>query len=186
MRDRINAANRGAALERHARKCTICRHPEREDIEDEFLHWHFPNAIAVSFQLGDERVVYRHARATGLMARRRDNCQAALDRIVEHADALRSVKADSIIRAIRAYSCLTESGRWIERPTQVVFSVVRPAAHTMAASKVPMEALPAPAREIARRLGPKRVLPASKSSKSAAANRKSGSKAEILIGGAAD
>jgi hypothetical protein len=182
----MNAAKRGAALERHARKCTICCHPEREDIEDEFLHWHFPNAIAVSFDLGDERVVYRHARATGLMAQRRDNCQAALDRIVEHADALRRVKADSIIRAIRAYSCLTESGRWIESPTQVVFSVVRPAAHTIAASKVPIAALPAAAREIARRPGPKRLRRTNKSSNGAAANRKSGSKPEILIGGAAD
>jgi hypothetical protein len=186
MTNRMNAAKRGAALERHARKCTICCHPEREDIEDEFLHWHFPNAIAVSFDLGDERVVYRHARATGLMAQRRDNCQAALDRIVEHADALRRVKADSIIRAIRAYSCLTESGRWVESPTQVVFSVVRPAAHTIAASKVPIAALPAAAREIARRPGPKRLRRANKSSKGTAANRKSGSKPEILIGGAAD
>jgi hypothetical protein len=120
------------------------------------------------------------------MALRRDNCHAALDRIVMHADTLRRVKADSIIRAIRAYSCLTESGRWIERPTQVVFSVVRPAAHTIAASKFPIEALPARAREIARCPGPKRLRRANKSSKRAAANRKSGSKPEILIGGASD
>jgi hypothetical protein len=186
MKNRYDAPQRGAALERHARKCTICHHPERDEIEREFLHWHFPNAIAVDFKLGDERVVYRHARATGLMARRRDNCQAALDRIVEHAGVLRRVKADSIIRAIRAYSCLAESGRWIERPTQVVFSVVRPASHTMAASKVPIEALPAAVREIARRPGPKRLRRANKSSKSDAASRKSGSKPEILIGGAAD
>lgn len=186
MTNRNNAAKRGEALERHQRKCTICQHPEREDIEDEFLHWHFPNAIAVSYGLGDERVVYRHARAAGLMAQRRDNCQAALDRIVEHADALRRVKADSIIRAIRAYSCLTESGRWIESPTQVVFSVVRPAAHTIAASKVPFEALPAPARAIARPRVPKRLIRDTRSSKTAASDRKSSKKPQILIGGAAD
>jgi hypothetical protein len=183
----MNAAKRGAALERHARKCTICRHPEREDIEEEFLHWHFPNAIAVDFKLGDERVVYRHARATGLMALRRDNCHSALDRIVMHADTLRRVKADSIIRAIRAYSCLSESGRWIERPTQVVFSVVKPAGHTIAASKIPFEALPDPAREVLRLQSGKPLrCAARKSSKIAARRLKSGSKSRILIGGAAD
>jgi len=31
-----------AALERHSRRCIICHHPEREAIEEEFLHWRAP------------------------------------------------------------------------------------------------------------------------------------------------
>jgi hypothetical protein len=33
-----------AALERHSRKCIICHHPEREAIEEEFLHWRAPGS----------------------------------------------------------------------------------------------------------------------------------------------
>ena len=29
-----------SALERHARKCLVCRHRDREEIESDFLHWH--------------------------------------------------------------------------------------------------------------------------------------------------
>src|SRR6185437_11287273 len=36
-------------LARHRRKCSICCHPERETIEDLFIHWHSPNTIANYF-----------------------------------------------------------------------------------------------------------------------------------------
>src|ERR1700693_3644652 len=97
---------------RHARKCTICNHPEREAIEEEFLHWHHPDGIAAAYELGSERAVYRHAHAVGIYEQRRVNLCAALDHIVENAENA-SVTADSVIRAIRAYSCLTPAGQWI-------------------------------------------------------------------------
>jgi hypothetical protein len=31
---------------RHERKCSICRHPDRDAIEEAFLHWQSPNEIA--------------------------------------------------------------------------------------------------------------------------------------------
>jgi hypothetical protein len=110
---------------RHARKCTICNHPEREAIEEEFLHWHPPNGIADRYGLAGDRIVYRHAHAVGIYEQRRGKLHSALDLIVESA-ATAKVTADSVIRAIRAYSCLTPSGQWIEPPAHVIFSVARP------------------------------------------------------------
>jgi hypothetical protein len=48
-----------AALERHSRKCIICHHPEREAIEEEFLHWRAPWKLAEDYNLADYRTLYR-------------------------------------------------------------------------------------------------------------------------------
>src|SRR4029077_7726781 len=36
---------------RHARKCSVCHHPERDTIDDDFIHWMKPHAIAREFDL---------------------------------------------------------------------------------------------------------------------------------------
>jgi hypothetical protein len=120
----VAEAEESGALSRHQRKCLICRHPDREDIEDDFLHWGNVWKLAQYYKIDDYRSIYRHARATGLLERRRANFRSALDQIIENA-ADAKVTGDTIIRAIRAYSCLDKEGRWAEPPTQVVFTVVR-------------------------------------------------------------
>jgi hypothetical protein len=112
------------ALARHARKCTICRHPDREDIEQEFLHWSTSWYIQEEYGVKDARSIYCHARATGLIRRRRENLLSALDNIVVHSGDI-TPSADAVLRAIRAYSCLDECGRWTDPPSRVVFSASR-------------------------------------------------------------
>jgi hypothetical protein len=34
-------------LSRHQRKCCVCRHAERDAIEEAFIHWQSPNEIAI-------------------------------------------------------------------------------------------------------------------------------------------
>jgi hypothetical protein len=109
-----------SALERHQRKCVICSHPDREEIEEAFLDWNGPRGIAYDFSI-DVRGIFRHAHATGLYEIRQQNLRAALDRVLEHADEAR-VSADSIVRAVRAYTCLTTDNHWVEPPTNVIFS----------------------------------------------------------------
>jgi len=41
------------APERHSRKCSVCNHPEREAIEEDFIHWHSPINIARDFNTAD-------------------------------------------------------------------------------------------------------------------------------------
>src|SRR5208282_53271 len=57
-------------LARHARKCVICSHRDREDIEDDFIDWRRPDEIARNYQIS-QASIYRHARATGLFPRRK-------------------------------------------------------------------------------------------------------------------
>src|SRR5579864_326503 len=108
-------------LERHSRRCIICHHPEREDIEEEFVHWRSPTRLAHDYKLGDYRTIYRHARAAGLLLQRRERLHSALDAFVESVDDV-TFTGDTILRAMRAYSCIDSHGRWTEIPTQVQFS----------------------------------------------------------------
>jgi hypothetical protein len=108
-------------LERHSRRCIICHHPEREAIEEEFLHWRAPWKLSQDYNLADYRTVYRHARAAGLLHQRRENLHSALDAFVESVDDIKPTP-DSVLRAMRAYSCIDSHGRWTEIPTQVQFS----------------------------------------------------------------
>src|SRR5437879_10968010 len=69
---------------RHEAQCTVCKHPHRGEIEQDFLHWKSPDKIAEAFGLSRD-AIYRHARAMDLVEPRRRNVRAALERIIEHA-----------------------------------------------------------------------------------------------------
>jgi hypothetical protein len=104
----------------HESRCSICNHPERDAIEEEFLHWYAPSLTASHFNVG-WRALYRHAHATGLYAARERNLRSALGHIVENACHI-TPTVDGVLRAIRAYSCLNRDGQWTEPPAHVVVS----------------------------------------------------------------
>jgi len=106
-------AHRRAGLNHHRSHCTICRHPERDAIEQSFLHWERPTVIARDFQLADRRVVNRHAHALDLFQLRSSRSRRSLEFIMEQAETVKAT-ADSVIRAVKAHACLGEDGRWTE------------------------------------------------------------------------
>ncbi|HEX4002234.1 MAG TPA: hypothetical protein VHX36_06265 [Candidatus Acidoferrales bacterium] len=111
-------------LERHERKCVVCHHPEREAIEEFFVRWQQPHRMAQEYGL-PVRSLYRHAHATGLFAARRRNLRSVLEYILEDA-SVTPATADCIVRAVRAYTCLTDDNRWIEPATHVIVSPASP------------------------------------------------------------
>lgn len=73
-----------SALERHSRKCAICTHPDRQAIDEAFLHlprrvWADDSAqrnivdIVKDYNLPSPSPLYRHAHATGLWQARNSN-----------------------------------------------------------------------------------------------------------------
>jgi len=116
-----------ASLQRHARKCHICHHPQRAEIEDDFLNWHGPDEIVSDYKLPHYSVIYRHANALGLRARRNENIRTVLDILVEQAETVR-VTGNTILRAMRAYSCLQDDGTWVELPKRIIYQTDRKAA----------------------------------------------------------
>jgi len=112
---------RVASLALHQRKCIICHHPDREEIEEMFLHWFSPATIYRRFLLRDRYSIYRHAHATGLYQRRRRNLRCALENIIERSDEC-PISSNGIVRAIKAYASLTDAGEWIEPPSRVIYT----------------------------------------------------------------
>lgn len=101
------------SLSRHARKCSVCRRADRQDIENAFLRWRDPRSIVNEFRLAHHSPIYRHAHATGLAAQRKANLYTALEYIIEKAESIKPT-ASAVISAIRI--CAQLDGLWTEPP----------------------------------------------------------------------
>lgn len=115
-RNAVSLPARRPRLSMHAAKCSICRHPQRAEIESDFLDWVGAWTIVREYGLGSHTAVYRHAHAFGLFARRDRCARIALGRLIEQVDDVKPTAA-SIVSAIRLLAKLTsqnESGDEIE------------------------------------------------------------------------
>jgi hypothetical protein len=113
------------STERHSRKCSICRHPERQSIDEAFLHWRSPETIMHCFGIVSETTIYDHA--FNFFARRNRNLQSALGNIIENIDT-RHFTGSEMLDAVRALAHLNDDGRWVH-PTsksEVIYSMQRP------------------------------------------------------------
>ena len=108
-------------LTQHKRRCTICNHPDRLSIEDDFLHWRSPTEITIEYNISDRSSIYRHARAFGLAARRKRNLRYSLEYILERSEECQ-ITGESVIRAAKLYAQITDEGEWNEPPKRVVVS----------------------------------------------------------------
>ena len=99
---------------RHAAECRICSHPQREQIERDFVNWRSPALIAKQYGLRNRSSVYRHAHATGLFPKRQRNIRAALEKIIERAGEV-EVTAAAVVAAVQAYTKINASGQWVDR-----------------------------------------------------------------------
>jgi hypothetical protein len=107
------ALSRRPSLAMHAGQCTICRHPQRADLEREFLDWRSPRDIAREYGLGSHTTVYRHAHALGLFDRRHRTLRFALGRLIEQVGDVKPTAA-SIVSAIRLLAKLNTRQKWTE------------------------------------------------------------------------
>ena len=117
------------ALDRHRRKCKICRHPDRIDIERDFLRWRSLREIASSFGIADPTSIWRHACATGLRYQRQRRIAYALHPILEQAeDTFLKPTPSAIISAVRTYSQINDEGRRLRsKPVTKIYYVNEPA-----------------------------------------------------------
>jgi hypothetical protein len=113
-------------LQRHARKCAICKHPGREYIEEAFLQWRSPDTIKRLWDLQSRTTIYHHAHAFDLFALRTRNLHLCLGNIIEGADD-QCFTATHILHAIRFLAHINEDGRWTQptHKSEVTYSVNR-------------------------------------------------------------
>lgn len=141
-------------IDYHQRNCTICKHPYRHAIEEEFLRWRCPHDIAADFKI-NFRSIYRHAHATGLYGLRRRNLRCVLEPFLERSEHV-APSATEVISAVRAYARINDDGAWVEPTTTnkiLVERVDAPARHALAPVQVEEGVLATarmlPAREVA-------------------------------------
>lgn len=103
---------------RHAAECKICSHPQRDEIERDFVNWRSPASITKQYGLGHRATVYRHAHAVALFPKRQRNVRAALEKIIERAGEV-EVNAAAVVSAVTAYARINARGEVIERTETV-------------------------------------------------------------------
>lgn len=101
------------SLGRHEQHCSVCLHPQRPEIEEEWVGWGNASRIAKQYRVSRD-ALYRHAHALDLFAKRQRNIRKALERIIEQAETV-EVNASAVVAAIQAYAKINNSGQWIER-----------------------------------------------------------------------
>jgi hypothetical protein len=115
-------AEMSGELNRHIRKCSICSHPEREDIDHAFVNWMSAREIVDTFGVTSAASLYRHASATGLFQARSRNIRGALENVIECAEYWGG-KPDTIVRAARVHAHINEDGVWVEPPKSVTWTL---------------------------------------------------------------
>jgi hypothetical protein len=105
----------------HARKCAICHHPQRDEIEDDFVYWGHPGSIIKRYGISHRSILYRHARALRLYEVRSWKLRSALEHIIERA-SITKVTSESIVRAVQTYAHIDADGNWQE-PVRKVMAV---------------------------------------------------------------
>ena len=97
---------------RHAAQCSICKHPNKKEIDSEYKNWGSPVKLAKEYGL-TRQAIFRHARATNLVEERKKNIRAALERLIERVDDC-EVTSAAVVSAIQAFAKINAQGRWID------------------------------------------------------------------------
>ena len=104
------------SIARHASSCRICKHPDREEIERDFIAWESPEDIAAQYKIPNRASVYRHAHAFGLFAKRGRNLVASLDRVIEKVGRV-EITAGAVVQAIALRARMNGRGELVQ-PTE--------------------------------------------------------------------
>ena len=120
MAKKKKPAQKEMASWRHSANCTICRHPQRTEIERLFLEWQSQSKIAKEYRLGSRQTIFRHARAMNLFSERTANTRGTLCAMIERGmTSGMKITADVVVRAVIALSKLDAEGRTVEHFEQV-------------------------------------------------------------------
>ncbi|HKF51557.1 MAG TPA: hypothetical protein VKB26_04545 [Candidatus Acidoferrales bacterium] len=102
-----------------------------EAIEAAFVDWNKAGWIERHYGLTGETTLYRHARATGLDVRRRENLRTVVEKVLEDVNFIETPTASALLRAVRTCACLNDRGQWVEPPTtHVAISATQPPAQS--------------------------------------------------------
>lgn len=102
----ISQEGPSASLRRHQSQCSVCTHPQRQEIEEAWLNW--ANTIDLADRCGLSRdAVYRHMHALGLFHERQTRRKRLYENILERAP-ITSFRGSDIVKLLKEYAELCE------------------------------------------------------------------------------
>jgi hypothetical protein len=106
MKKDLRQEERGASLGRHQSQCSVCSHPQRQEIEEAWLNWGNTTLLADHYKVSRD-AIYRHMKALGLFSERQKRVKFAYEKIIERLDMV-SVSGSTVLAALKAYISLCE------------------------------------------------------------------------------
>jgi len=107
VRDKLHEVSqeeRGARLGRHQAQCSVCRHPQCQEIEEEWINW--GNTTLIAERSGVSRyAIYRHMRVLDLFKERQKRIKFVYEKIIERLDTA-SCNGATVLAALRDYVAL--------------------------------------------------------------------------------
>jgi hypothetical protein len=100
--------------DRHARRCSICASPYREEIEDAYVRWETATKICREFKIPSRNTLRLHVQAFNLEEKRDKNIKRCLSTIVEK-NMHRKFSGPAVISALALLSKIDGEGRSVER-----------------------------------------------------------------------
>ena len=100
-------------LGRHQAQCTVCQHPQRQEIEEAWIGWGYTNHIAKDYGVSRDSI-YRHAHALGLFSKRQKNHKLVVEKIMERLDWT-EIHGSDILSAIKIYEKIISAEQRIEQ-----------------------------------------------------------------------
>ena len=76
-----------ASLCRHQCQCSVCSHPQRQAIEEEWVNWGSTTLLAEKCGLSRDGI-YRHAHALGLFRERQKGIKRLYEKVLERLDSV--------------------------------------------------------------------------------------------------
>jgi hypothetical protein len=93
-------------LGRHQAQCAICNHPDREQIEEEWVNWGPTSYTARRYGVSRDGI-YRHAHALGLFRKRERNAIRVLEKMIERVDST-EMNCATMLSALKLCLSLTK------------------------------------------------------------------------------
>jgi hypothetical protein len=115
-----------ASLRRHQSQCSICSHPQRQEIEDAWLNWANTIELAEKYRF-DRHAFYRHAHALALFRERQKQRMRLYEKGLERLD-LTLLRGPDLVKLLRDYFALCageeEAKQAASLPVQAVLDPV--------------------------------------------------------------
>jgi len=97
----VEQGERSSSLRRHQAQCSVCQHPQSQEIEEAWTHWGSTTLLARDYGVSRE-AIYRHMGALDLFKERAKRRRFLLEKVLEHADTT-VFTGGNILKAFELY-----------------------------------------------------------------------------------